>query len=137
MRSTNLEVIRQHITGYVPDLINLLQSKMEFIPKLILKPSNMTYVQCVSKQCQMAEYDMLIGDVTITAARREIADFSSAISDDALRIMVRKKSDVSVDLLSFLKPFTPQLWLLILAASVYSTILIFLFEREENDCFER
>jgi ABC-type amino acid transport substrate-binding protein len=78
-------------------------------------------------------YDMFISDVTITATRREIADFSNAIFDNALRIVVRKKTDATIDLLSFLKPFTRNLWLLILAASAYAAFLLFLYEGQAND----
>ena len=54
---------------------------------------------------------MVVGDVTITAARREIVAFSSSIFDNSLRIIIRKTSNANVDLLSFLKPFSLNLWL--------------------------
>jgi ABC-type branched-subunit amino acid transport system substrate-binding protein/ABC-type amino acid transport substrate-binding protein len=117
--------------GYVPDLIDLFKSRMGFIPELILA-TNMTYLKIV-KEVANGVYDMFIGDVTITATRREIADFSNPIFDNALRLVVRKKPDATIDLLSFLKPFTRNLWLLILAASAYAAFLLFLYERQDND----
>ncbi len=118
-------------SGYVPDLIGLLQNRMGFIPELILA-TNTTYLQIITEVAN-GVYDMFISDVTITASRREIADFSNAIFDNALCIIIRKKPEDSIDLLSFLKPFTPNLWLLILASTVYAAFLLLLYEREEND----
>ncbi len=122
---------RMTFSGYVPDLINLLGSRMGFIPELIFV-TNTTYEK-IMKNVSDGIYDMLVSDVTITSERREIADFSNAIFDNALRIVIRKKPDVTIDLLSFMKPFTLNLWLLILAAIVYAAFLLFLYEREEND----
>ncbi|CAF5081586.1 unnamed protein product, partial [Rotaria sp. Silwood1] len=84
-------------SGFVPDLINILQSKMGFIPIMKLVPSNQTYnefVQGVSN----GVYDIAIGDVTVTAARREFVDFSNAIFDNSLRIITRKTTRTSTDL---------------------------------------
>jgi ABC-type amino acid transport substrate-binding protein/ABC-type branched-subunit amino acid transport system substrate-binding protein len=118
-------------SGYVPDLIDLLGSRMGFIPELILATGT-SYVK-IMQDVANGDYDMFVSDTTITASRREIADFSNAIFDNALRLVVRKKSDVTIDLLSFLKPFTWNLWLLILVANIYAALLLFLYEREEND----
>jgi ABC-type amino acid transport substrate-binding protein len=68
----------------------------------------------------------------MTDDRRQVADFSTAILNNALRIVVRNEPDVSIDLLLFLKPFTRNLWLLILVANVYAGFLLLLYERETN-----
>ncbi|CAF1174440.1 unnamed protein product [Didymodactylos carnosus] len=123
------------LTGYIPDLINLLQNRIGFIPNILIAPSNQTYDALV-KAVADGVYDVVIGDVTITAKRRLIVDFSSSIFDNSLRIIIRKPSGVSVDLLAFLKPFSPNLWLLILGATVYAGILICLLERGENEALQ-
>ncbi|CAF1222153.1 unnamed protein product [Rotaria sordida] len=96
------------LTGYVPDLIELLADKIGFIPKIQLAPSNQTYsglIQVVVND----DYGIAIGDVTVIATRRELVDFSNAIFDNSLRIIMGKTSDVTIELLSFLKAFSRNL----------------------------
>ncbi|CAF4215471.1 unnamed protein product [Rotaria sordida] len=61
-------------SGYIHDLIKLLQSNMGFIPTIELAPSNQTYNGLV-RAVHNGVYDIVIGDVTVTAARRELVDF--------------------------------------------------------------
>ncbi|CAF5124527.1 unnamed protein product, partial [Rotaria sp. Silwood1] len=120
---------------FVPDLINILQSKMGFIPIMKLVPSNQTYnefVQGVSN----GVYDIAIGDVTVTAARREFVDFSNAIFDNSLRIITRKTTRTSTDLFAFLKTFTRNLWLLVLGTVIFAGILMFIIERQDNEALQ-
>ncbi|CAF3902722.1 unnamed protein product [Rotaria sp. Silwood2] len=122
-------------SGYVLDLINLLQSKTGFIPTIQLAPSNQTYnglIQAVSN----GVYDIVIGDVIVTAARRELVDFSNAIFDNSLRIIVRKTLDINIDLFSFLKPFSRNLWLLVLVTFIYAGILMCILERQDNEALQ-
>jgi hypothetical protein len=76
---------------------------------------------------------MFIGDVTITAKRREIVDFSTSIFDNSLTILIRKTNSNSADLFAFLKPFSLRLWLTILATTIYGGFLVCLLERRENE----
>jgi ABC-type amino acid transport substrate-binding protein len=118
-------------SGYVPDLIDILQSRMGFTYELIFQ-TNITYPK-IMKNVEDGFFDMLVSDVTMTLERREVANFSCAIFDTVLRIMVRKESNVTTDLLLFLRPFTWGLWLLILVANIYAGCLLFLYERQAND----
>lgn len=122
------------ITGYIPDLIEMLREKMGFIPNITTTPPNTSYsrhLEAVSN----GRYDLLIGDVTETVARRRLVSFSSAIFDNALRIVVRRPISGEVDLFSYLRPFSKNLWLFILAATIYASILVGLLERNENVAF--
>ena len=80
---------------------------MGFIPNIHLVPSNQSYNGLINAVAN-GVYDMVVGDVTITAARREIVGFSSSIFDNSLRIIIRETSDTDIDLLSYLKPFSRQ-----------------------------
>ncbi|CAF4196559.1 unnamed protein product [Rotaria sp. Silwood2] len=117
--------------GYVPDLIDLLQNKMGFIPHVELLPLNRTYAS-LGQLVEDRIYDIIIGDVTVTATRRGKVEFSNSIFDNSLRIIMRKTPDVDIDLFAFLKPFSCNLWLLIFATTIFASILICLIEREEN-----
>ncbi|CAF4182639.1 unnamed protein product [Rotaria sordida] len=103
----------QNITtfiGYVPDLTNLLQKKMGFIPNIELI-SNRTYTS-LGELVENCVYDIIVGDITVTAVRREKVGFSQGIFENSLRIVMRKTPNTQIDLLAFLRPFTLNLWLL-------------------------
>jgi ABC-type amino acid transport substrate-binding protein len=85
------------LVGYMLDLIELLQNKMGFIPSITLVVNDV--------------YDMFIAQTTITTARREEVAFFSSIFDISLRVIIRKESTVNVDLLSYLRPFSLQIWI--------------------------
>ncbi|CAF5099657.1 unnamed protein product, partial [Rotaria sp. Silwood1] len=122
-------------SGYIPDLIKLLESKMGFISTMELASSNQTYdglVRAVSN----GVYDIVIGDVTVTALRRELVDFSNAIFDNSMRIMIRKTANINIDLFSFLKPFSRNLWLLVLGALIYAGIVMYIVERQDNEALQ-
>ena len=104
---------------------------MGFIPEIILAPPNQTYTGLV-RAVANGVYDIVVGDVTILSTRREMTGFSSGIFDNSLRIIVRKESMADVDLLSYLKPFSLGLWMMLLAACVCAAILFCLLERKKN-----
>ncbi|CAF3621430.1 unnamed protein product [Rotaria socialis] len=119
------------LVGYVPDLINRLQNDMGFIPNVILAPPNQTYDGLVNAVAN-GVYDIVVADVTITSARRGIAEFSTSIFGNALSIIMRSKTVTQKDLLSFLKPFSFNLWMTLLAAITFAAFLVSLIERFDN-----
>ena len=119
------------LVGYAIDLINYLQAKMGFIPEIMIVSSDLTYDQAVQTVADNI-YDIIVSDVTITAERRKYVDFSNSIYYNSLRLIVRAGSDVSVDLLSYMQPFSVRLWLVILAALVYAGLIICILERQKN-----
>ncbi|CAF3923366.1 unnamed protein product [Rotaria sordida] len=122
-------------SGYVHDFIKLLQNKMEFIPIIELASPNQTYNGLI-QAVRNGVYDIVIGDVTVTATRRKFVDFSNTIFDNSLRIIIRKTTDVNIDLFSFLKPFSWNLWLLLLCTLIYAGILIYIIERQDNETLQ-
>ncbi|CAF1381720.1 unnamed protein product [Adineta steineri] len=127
---------KTELTGFIPDLINILQSQMGFTPQIILTPLNQTYsglIQAVKNNI----YDIVIADVTVTSARRQIVDFTDSIFDNSLRIVMRKTEPTSVDLFSYLQPFSLKLWLVLLITSIYAATLMCLSERQANEALQK
>jgi ABC-type amino acid transport substrate-binding protein len=122
-------------TGYMPDLINILQTKIGFISNIELTPSNLTYDQVVQAVAD-GIYDIVVADVTATSARTEIVDFSSSIYDTSLVIVMRKTPNMNSDMLLFLKPFSLNLWLFIFVSTIVSGIVFCLLEREDNEALQ-
>ncbi|CAF2901802.1 unnamed protein product [Rotaria sp. Silwood2] len=73
---------------------------MGFIPDIQLLQSNKPYSESIEAVAK-GHYDIIIGDVTITAARKELVDFSPIIIDTSIGIIARRTSNVNIDLLSF------------------------------------
>ncbi|CAF4310601.1 unnamed protein product, partial [Rotaria sordida] len=108
----------------------LPQKKMGFIPNIELI-SNRTYTS-LGELVENCVYDIIVGDITVTAVRREKVGFSQGIFENSLRIVMQKTPYTQIDLLAFLRPFTLNLWLLILATTMLTGILICFLERQEN-----
>jgi ABC-type amino acid transport substrate-binding protein len=123
------------IIGYVPDLIKILQNKMGFIPNITLVRSNQSYNGLVD-DIENDVYDIVIADLTITAERREKVAFSSSIFDNSFRIITRETSIADIDFLSYLRPFSFQLWITLLVATIYAGFLISLLESEHNEALQ-
>ncbi|CAF5009911.1 unnamed protein product [Rotaria sp. Silwood1] len=118
-------------TGYIPELIKLLTDTVGFNATLILAP-NKTYTEIV-QLVNTGDFDIIVGDVTVTAQRRESVGFSNAIFDNSLRLMLKKTPGINVDLFAFLRPFSRRLWGLALATCIYAGILMCLIERVDNE----
>ncbi|UJR16726.1 hypothetical protein I4U23_003626 [Adineta vaga] len=123
------------LVGYVPDLIELLRIRMGFIADIRVASSNQSYSSLVQSVVN-GDYDIVIGDVTVTSTRRDIVGFSNAIFDNSLRIIMRRTSDIKVDLFSYLKPFSRNLWLILLAATGFASIILCVLERQKNEALK-
>ncbi|UJR16824.1 hypothetical protein I4U23_003723 [Adineta vaga] len=119
--------ITRKLTGYVPDLIEYLRQRMGFVPNITFLPSNQSYNALIDAVANNI-YDMVVGDVTVYADRREKIAFSAAIFDNSLRIIMRNTPIETIDWWSFLKPFPWRLWLIFVGVLLWSTLLVFLFE---------
>lgn len=138
MRTSLIDESGKNVTkliGYIPDLIEELEKRIGFVPTLVLAPSNQTYSQIIDDLTK-GVYDLIAGDVTVTAARREKVCFSSSIFDNSVRIVTRRTSSTHVAWLSFLKPFSSKLWLVILITTIYAACLILVFERSTNEALK-
>ena len=78
-------------------------------------------------------YDMVAGDISVTAEREEFMDFSTAFMKVGLTIVFRKPSGPRAEIFSFLNPLSSQTWLLILASYILVSLLLFLLTRVLED----
>ena len=122
--------------GYIPDLLDILVEKSGFIPHIRLVSTNVTYNGLIQSVAD-GICDIAMGDITVTSNRRELADFSNSIFDNSLRIVIRQSSTViDTNLFSYFRPFSRNLWLVILFSIILATILLCLIERKENDALK-
>lgn len=133
--SDNSGTVHAQTVGYMPDLLQFLVENMGFIPEITIVPASQTYNSLIDAVVDNV-YDVVVADVTVTAARSERVSFSNSIYDNSLRVIVRQNLIPSATLLAFLSPLSLQLWLVLFLAMIFASLLICLFERESNEEFQ-
>ena len=78
--------------------------------------------------------DMAIADLTINSDRERVVDFSMPFLELGISILFVAAPSKSIDLFSFMAPFSPAVWLLMLAGGVAVSLGLFLISR--NSPFE-
>ncbi|KAK9142973.1 hypothetical protein Syun_012373 [Stephania yunnanensis] len=82
-------------------------------------------------------FDVVVGDVTILANRSKYVDFTQPYAESGFRMIVPiKDDDFTESSWWFLRPLTPELWLITIAFFFMKSILVWLFEREINSDFQ-
>ncbi|KAJ8513842.1 hypothetical protein OPV22_004276 [Ensete ventricosum] len=80
------------------------------------------------------EVDAVVGDITILAKRAVNATFTEPFLSSGLSMLVPVKPNHTPWM--FTKPFTKEVWLLILATLVYTAGVVWYLERESNPEFQ-
>lgn len=78
---------------------------------------------------------MIAADLTILEERYKYADFSQAYTESGMVLIVPIQSMLPVQKLIFMKPFTKELWGLIVATTIYNGFIVWLIERNHNPEF--
>lgn len=120
------------IYGFIADLIRELQMQMHFNYTIDIANQITDYHALVASMAEKnRKYDLIVSDIRITSNRLLKVDFSTPFCENTFGVIIRKNPySSSFSLLSFLKPFTWQVWIITLAAILYSSLIIYLFERE-------
>lgn len=113
--------------GFYKDILLYLQNKMGFIPVVTLTKPTTEYNELVEEVAN-GLFDIVMSTIIVTEKRSEIVDFSVAVLPSSIRVVTRKQNSIKPDYIFFLKPFTFQLWLLILGTFIFTAILIYWFE---------
>ncbi|XP_058113150.1 glutamate receptor 2.8-like [Magnolia sinica] len=107
----------------------------EFIPYIGNSDAPGYYDELVS-QVYLKEYDAVVGDISITAARSDTVDFTYQYMEAGVSMIVPTKDNNSMSPWWFMKPLTTTLWLTTLAVAVLKGVLVWVFEREKNQEFQ-
>ncbi|KAJ3704817.1 hypothetical protein LUZ61_008522 [Rhynchospora tenuis] len=91
------------------------------------KANSMSYNDLVY-QIYLKNYDVAIGDITMTYNRTLYVDFSVPYTESGVAMIVPVKEAVNRNTLIFLRPLTVQLWLASLAFFIYTGIVILILE---------
>ncbi|XP_025098257.1 glutamate receptor ionotropic, kainate 4-like isoform X1 [Pomacea canaliculata] len=75
------------------------------------------------------EADVIVGALTVTAAREEVVDFTLPYYDFAGIQILMKKPDASINLFYFADVFTPVAWLCLFGVIFLTSFLLYMFEK--------
>ncbi|KAL8110932.1 glutamate receptor 2.8-like [Apium graveolens] len=87
------------------------------------------------KQIDIGEFDVVAGDVTILEERHKFADFSQPYTESGMVLIVPIRSTLPNGMWLFLKPFTKEMWGVLVAITIYNGFAVWLIERNHNDEF--
>ena len=83
----------------------------------------------------MQAFDAVVGDITITTKRMEIADFTVSFKDSGLVVLVPKERPHSTYPWAFLHPFSLSMWFTTLAFFIFTGLVVWLLEHKKNRDF--
>ncbi|XBH98190.1 hypothetical protein VPH35_127739 [Triticum aestivum] len=86
------------------------------------------------KQVYDKKAEAVVGDVTITATRMDLADFTTPFTDTGYSMIVAEE-DSSKSMWIFVKPLTPELWFTSLAFFLFTDFVVWTKEHRINPRF--
>lgn len=82
------------------------------------------------------KYDVVAGDVTITANRSELLDFTFPYTESGVAVVVPIKANDSKNAWIFMKPLTTGLWLTTGAFFFFTGFVVWALEHRINEEFQ-
>ncbi|CAF4871283.1 unnamed protein product [Rotaria sp. Silwood1] len=123
------------IYGFVADFICELERQMHFTYTINVADPSMAYHSLVALLAEdNRQYDIILSNIAATSDRMLKVDFSTPFHEDTFRIITRLNPySSSLSLFSCFNPFTWDVWAAIFAVMIYSSIIIYVFERHNRD----
>ncbi|KAK7486433.1 hypothetical protein BaRGS_00022357 [Batillaria attramentaria] len=125
--------------GFTIDLIARLARGLNFDYDIYISPNNAyggprsdgTWTGMVG-EVLVGNATLAAGAISITSTREQVIDFSLGVLSTGVNILVRKPEE-SLTIFQFLEPFTPELWMAIVGASAFISLVFFLMDYTNGD----
>lgn len=92
-------------------------------------------ITCFVAQTSFTQvYDAAVGDITIITERTKMVDFTQPYVESGL-VVVAPVRKLGSSYMAFLRPFTPQMWLIAAASFLIVGAVIWFLEHKHNDDF--
>ncbi|CAN8285479.1 unnamed protein product [Cochlearia groenlandica] len=123
-------------TGYTIDIFEATLKKLPYsvVPRYFAFESIDNYNELV-KQVYDGVFDAVVGDVTITAHRSLIVDFTLPFTESGVSMLVPMKDHENKNAWVFLEPWSLDLWLTTGCFFVLIGFVVWLFEHRVNTDF--
>ncbi|KAL7249639.1 hypothetical protein ACSBR1_011763 [Camellia fascicularis] len=123
---------RFSFTGFSIDVFKATIERLPYDCPYEFVPFDGPYDDLV-RQVHLKNFRGVVGDVKILASRYQYAEFTEAYTESGLVMIVPVQLQTNRALL-FMKPFTTDMWILIMAINMYNGFVVWLIER--NHCPE-
>ncbi|KAJ8617183.1 hypothetical protein MRB53_013369 [Persea americana] len=126
------------VSGYSVEVFKKVMGSLpynvscEFIPYHNGHHLDLGHYDELIQQFQFNRYDAVVGDITITSKRSMYGDFTLPYMMAGISMIVQVGDSHAMGFWWFLKPFTWDLWLLIIVLSWSNGCLVWYFEHENN-----
>ncbi|KAF3336820.1 glutamate receptor 2.8-like protein [Carex littledalei] len=144
--SSILQVIRingtnhlLHVGGFVIEVfeaaVALLPYSLEYeyVPFVDAQGNRLGDYNELVRQVSLKQYDAAIGDITITANRSSMVDFTQPYLDSNLLMLVPLVGKPRGNAWSFWLPWTWELWLLVAAFCFFTGFVLWVLESNTNE----
>ncbi|XP_038987991.1 glutamate receptor 2.7-like [Phoenix dactylifera] len=125
------KVIKE-VTGFCIDIFNETLKRLKNDLEYEFFSFDGTYDNLVN-QIPLKKYDAVVGDITILAHRSMNVTFTEPFLTSGLAMLVPVRPNRTPWMLT--KPFTMQVWLLIIATLIYTGIIVWYLEHNVNPEF--
>ncbi|KAI3853821.1 hypothetical protein MKX03_022496 [Papaver bracteatum] len=127
-----------YVTGYCIDVFKAAVEMLDYTVLYEFVPYENTegkaagsYNELVD-QVNLQNFDVVVGDVTITANRSQFVDFTLPYAEGGMQMVVLAKPDASKDKWIFLRPLELKLWFTIAAFFVIIGGVVWILEHRVN-----
>ncbi|KAG1358993.1 glutamate receptor 2.7 [Cocos nucifera] len=121
------------VTGFCIDVFNETLTHLNYDLEYEFLSFNGTYDNLLN-QIPLKVYDAVVGDITILDKRSINVTFTEPFLSSGLSMLVRVRPNRTQWVIT--KPFTMQVWLLIIATMMYTGIIMWYLERKVNPEFD-
>ncbi|KAL5730809.1 hypothetical protein ACHQM5_003600 [Ranunculus cassubicifolius] len=122
------------VTGYCIDVFTAVMKELpydvfyEFVPFQAANGEVGISYEHFLRQVSSQKYDAVVGDITITADRSELVDFSHPYTQGGLVTVIRINCNKRSNLLTLFDPFTRNVWLSYFAVLAFTIFAIWSIE---------
>ncbi|OQV24468.1 putative glutamate receptor [Hypsibius exemplaris] len=124
--------------GVIPSMLRTLSSVLNFRYELVFTKKGDQFYGAKDERTgkwnglvgmlQRKEVDMIAADLTVSAARKELLDYTVPFYEDSITVLL-PRSQFDKSPFTFLFPFSTTVWFCVIAAVALSGPLLFLFSR--------
>ncbi|KAF7820151.1 Glutamate receptor 2.5 [Senna tora] len=120
------------ITGFSIDVFKAAVNFLPYPLPYVFVPFNGSYDDMV-EQVYKKKLDAAVGDIEIMAYRSQYVMFSQPYIESGLEMVVATKPTKSKERWMFMRAFTMEMWLMMVAMHIFIGIFIWLMERQVNE----
>ncbi|BAS96545.1 Os06g0188700 [Oryza sativa Japonica Group] len=122
---------RQNITGYCIDVFNAAMARVRPRRKYEFHVFDGSYDDLV-RNVSSGKFSAAVGDVTITADRENLVEFTMPYTSSGVSLLVPEENDSKPIQWIFVKPLTRDLWLATIGFFFYTGFVVWMIEQPRN-----